>query len=162
MRESDLYEASYGSNEDFSDGKVTYISVKRAFAVASKVENDTFLVVLLYTDGRVLFSTTNNPDVFTVVVSSIGQLMNSININKAYKYKDELEKMLEVVINKFYTRLSYTRLDQLKFVAVDSSDLKKLEQFLKHPKMLRFLKVKKFEYVEATKIKGVNLVIFQK
>lgn len=157
MRESDLYEASYGSNEDFTDGKVTYISEKRAFAVASKVENDTFLVVLLYTDGRVMFSTTNNPDVFTIVASSIGQLMNSININKAYKYKDELEKMLEVVINKFYTRL-----DQLKFVAVDSSDLKKLEQFLKHPKMLRFLEVKKFEYVEATKIKGVNLVIFQK
>ena len=104
-----------------------------------------------------MFSTTNNPDVFTVVASSIGQLMNSININKAYKYKDELEKMLEVVINKFYTRL-----DQLKFVAVDSSDLKKLEQFLKHPKIMRFLEVKKFEYVEATKIKGVNLVIFQK
>ncbi len=157
MRESDLYEASYGSNEELNDGKVTYISEKKAFAIASKVADDTYLLVLLYTDGRVMFTTTNNPDPFTMAASSIGQLMNSMNINKSFEYRDELEKMVEVVVAKFYTRL-----DQLMFVAVDDSTLKKVEKFLEHPKMLRYLEVKKFEFVEQTKQKGVYLVIFKK
>jgi hypothetical protein len=157
MRESDLYEASYGSNEEFNDGKVKYLPEKKTFAIASEVGNNLYLVVLLYTDGRILFSTTNNPDVFSIVVGSIEQLMNPVNVNKAYSHKDELEKMLEVVISKFYTRI-----DQLKFVAVTDADLKKLEKFLEHPKMLRYLEMKKFEFVENIKAKGVNLVIFQK
>lgn len=158
MREHDLYEASYGSNDEkFNDGKVTYISEKKAFGIASKISDDEYLIVLLYTDGRVLFSTTKSPDVFKVVVTAIGQVMNSINVNQAYQHKDQLQKMLEAVVNKFYTRL-----DQLKFVSVDGSDLTKLEKFLKRPKVLNFLEVKKFEFVEQTKQRGVNLIIYNK
>ena len=158
MRESDLYEASYGSNSgEFNDGKVQYVSEKKAFAIASKVSDNLYLVVLLYTDGRVLFSTTNEPDVFKVVAASIGQIMNPININKAFEYRDELEKMVEAVVSKFYTRL-----DKLMFVSVDDSGLKKMEKFLKHPKMLRYLEVKKFEFSEQSKQKGVYLITYVK
>lgn len=158
MREHDLYEASYGSNaDDFSDGKVQYIPEKRAFALASKVSNDLFLVVLLYTDGRVLMSTTKAPDVFNIVVGSIEQIMNPINVNTAYKHYDQLEKMLKAIVDKFYSRL-----DRLQFISVDSSDLEKLNKFIKRPKVAQYLEVKKFEFVEQTKIKGLNVIIYDK
>ena len=158
MREHDLYEASFGSNDQkFNDGKVKYVAEKRAFTLVSKVSDKLFVVVLVYLDGRVLMSTTNNPNAYDVILGSIDQLMNPSNINKAYQYYDVVTDMIKTIVEKFYSRFN-----SLKFVAVSSADLNKLERYLKKPEVMHFLEIKRFEYVEHKKQKDVNLVVFQK
>ena len=158
MRESDLYEASYGSNAGkFNDGKVKYIPEKKMFTLVSEVSDGLYLVAMLYTDGRILVSTTKSKDVFSIIVGSIEQLLNPIQVADAYEYRSQMEKMVSTLIEKFYTRL-----DEIKFVSVDNTDLKRLKRFLQMPEMAHFLEVKRYEYVEEMKTQGVYLITYQK
>ena len=151
-------EASYGSNDtDYNDGNVKYVASKRAFVLASKVEDDLFLIVMVFLDGRVLLSSTSNPKVFTFLQSSMAQLLNPININKAFSYYDEITEMFTAIVSKFYTKI-----DALKFVAPDKAILNKLERFLKMPDVKQYLTKKRFEYVEHEQNKKIVLIAYQK
>lgn len=158
MRESDLYEADYGSNDfEFNDGKVKYIPEKKAFVLISKKSENMYLIVMLYTDGRLLFSTISDPDVFDIIVGSIEQIMNPLNVNKAFSYNSDIEDMMKTIVEKFYNRI-----DNLMFVAVDSSSLNKLQRFIDSPSISKYLESKKFEYIDNKKLSGAILINYTK
>jgi len=158
MREYHLMEASYGSNDqEYNDGKVKYIPNKRAFGLVSKIEDDLFIMVVLYLDGKLLITTTSNPDVFQLFNSSTAQFLNPVNINKAFNYSEVVFDMIKTIISKFYNRI-----DLLSFFAPDQSILIKMEKYLKKPEIKNYLVVKRFEYVEHTKENKAVLITYKK
>lgn len=158
MREYHLMEASFGSNEqEYNDGKVKYIPNKRAFVLVSKVSDDLFVMVVLYLDGKVLITSTSNPDVFQLFNSSTAQFLNPINMNNAFKHSEDIFEMIKTIISKFYNRI-----DTLSFFAPDKSVLIKLEKYLKLPEIKNYLATKRFEFVEQTNENKAVLLTYKK
>lgn len=157
MREYHLMEKSFGTNDKFNDGKVTYLSSHRAYILVSKVNDDLYIVLMIYLDGRVVISSLNTPDVLTIVKSSIKQLFNPVNINKAYSYDSYVTEMLRSIISKFYNKI-----DTLNFVVSDRTSLNKLERYLRLPDVKQYLESKRFEYIDHTKDSKLISVLYKK
>lgn len=157
MREYHLMEAAYGTNDKFNDGNVKFISERRAFTLVSAVQDDLYLVVMIFLDGRVLISSVNTPEVMTRIKSSFGQLLNPVNMNKAFGHYDLVTDMLKAIIKKFYSRF-----ESLRFIASDKAVLNKLERYLKKPEVKQFLVSKRYEYVEHEQDKKLILIRFNK
>lgn len=158
MKIQHLYEAMFGTNKDsYDNNKIEFITEKSSFAAISKVNEELYLIVMVYLDGQCLITSTDQPDVLQLIKSSTDEILKTSNIATALSYPMIVGNMVMRIVTE-----KYTKIDKLSFVSTSGTINNKLEMFLKRPDIMNYLESKRFEYKNYTTSNGYSFINFVK